>query len=374
MKKYLVRSPFDPLTMCTEDPKRWVWNNYAGGNSGNLMYAYGVMNVLKTEKSKLDFFYKSRWSDEEVEKVNSAYDAVILPMADAFRKDFQRTLDNYTDFIKKLSIPVIVIGIGLRADYEPNLKNGFPFDDSVKAFVSAVLDKSALLGLRGQITADYLKGLGFREGIHYSVIGCPSLYTYGEGIYTRPVPQKLKRLAMNTNDYYNIGHINEFFNRTFDKFKDICLVQQIQAEFVDLYVGKCFPFTKKMKGIPPSLLKERYGELKKSDRIRYFFDVISWINFLRNFDLFIGNRFHGSVAAVLAGTPNIMFPFNARTREMTEFHCLTSIKPDKVIEGTSIIDYIDKVDFQSFDRKKEANLTNYMEFLQKMDWKKIYLK
>lgn len=80
-----------------------------------------------------------------------------MPLADAFREDFRPVLRNYTQLIRKLKIPVVVTGVGLRANYEPQLDEGFTFDEDVTNFVKAVLEKSAQIGVRGQITADYLK-------------------------------------------------------------------------------------------------------------------------------------------------------------------------------------------------------------------------
>ena len=330
-----------------------------------MIYAYGVINILKTADTVIDYFYDPNWTDEEIDRINQTYDAVILPMADAFRVDYQKSLENYIKLIQKLKIAVVVIGIGLRADYEPDISSGFQFDDVATRFISAVLDKSAQIGLRGHITADYLKKLGFIEGTHYSAIGCPSLYTYGNGVTMKPVSSNIEHVAVNINDYYHIGHINDMFINTVNRFSDVYLVQQIQAEFIDLFIGKRFPFSHHMKNIPDSILGDKYLELKKNDRVRYFFDTISWVNFLKRFDIFVGNRFHGSVAAILAGTPNIMFPFNARTREMTEYHHLTCLRPDEVREGTSIIDYLDQLDFDSYESNKRANLDHYIDFLNR---------
>lgn len=53
------------------------------------------------------------------------------------------------------------------------MSNSFPFDEDVKEFIKAVLDRSAKVGIRGEITASYLKRLGFREEIDFTVMGCP---------------------------------------------------------------------------------------------------------------------------------------------------------------------------------------------------------
>src|SRR5699024_5258954 len=112
----------------------------------------------------------------KADEINEKYDCYVIPLADAFRKDFVPSLRKYTKLIKKLKIPVVVIGVGLRAPFEPNLKEGFPFDEDVKAFVKAVLEKSNIIGLRGQITSDYLISLGFKEGKNNKFIFFPYMF------------------------------------------------------------------------------------------------------------------------------------------------------------------------------------------------------
>ncbi|MGN0180992.1 MAG: polysaccharide pyruvyl transferase family protein, partial [Candidatus Ornithomonoglobus sp.] len=150
MKRYLVRAGFNPLKTYT--PYDLLRNNFIGDNSGNLFFAYGVMNVLRTEDTEIEQTYKWRFTAEDAAIINERYDAVVLPMADAFREPFINALKGYTDLINRLTIPVVVIGIGLRAPYEPGLNNKFIFDEAAKEFVKAVLDHSAMLGLRGEIT------------------------------------------------------------------------------------------------------------------------------------------------------------------------------------------------------------------------------
>lgn len=367
MKRYLIRAGFDPYLKQNIDPDDCVWRSYVGGNSGNLMFAYGVMNALKTEDTELSFNYNWSFTDREIAEINEKYDAYILPLADAFRVGFKKQISGLTEAVKRLKIPAIVIGCAVRADYEPDFESGFEFDDLARDFMKAVLEKSTIVGVRGELTGKYLSHLGFKEDRDFTPIGCPSLYTYGLSVKTREVPVDIKRLVVNTNGYYDVGFINDFLLNTVEKFPGYYLVQQLQAEFRDMYIGKKWlPALLSKRGdksdkmlIKGKLLRDLY----KNDRVRYFFDVPSWVSFMKQFDLFVGNRFHGSVAAVLAGCPHVMIPFNARTRELTEYHYLTSLKPDEIREGTSILDYLDALDFQSFTRHQESNLSHYVDFL-----------
>ncbi|MBR0156168.1 MAG: polysaccharide pyruvyl transferase family protein [Clostridia bacterium] len=374
MKKYLIRSDFDPLKRV--DPKDYVFKDFVGANSGNLMFAYGVMNTLKTNDVQLEYSYKTAFSDSEIEYINSTFDAFIIPLADAFRADYVRQLSSYTNAIKRLRIPVIVSGVGLRTDYEPNFKDGNVFDDTVREFVKAVLEKSPFLGLRGEITSDYLEHLGFKAGRDHTPIGCPSLYTYGDSIRISELRSPIQKAAINTNGYYHVQSINEFINKTISDVSDYYLVQQIQDEFQELYTGGHLVYknlagkNKKLKNY--IIVGKELDTLYKEDRVRFFFDVPSWINFMKPFDIMIGNRFHGTVAGVLAGIPSVMLPFNGRTRELVEYHDLTCLHPKDIRPGTSILDYVDKLDFHSFEKKQPANLKHYIDFLDKNGLEHIF--
>ena len=376
MARYLIRAGFDPLSTVRPDPDDYVWRSYVGGNSGNLMFAYGVMNALQTETAELSYTYKWAFDDAELDAISERFDAFVLPMADAFRIGFMRQLEGLTKAVRRLRIPVIVVGVAVRADYEPDFTAARPFDDLARDFVAAVLDNGGAIGLRGRLTADYLARLGFREEEHFSQIGCPSLYAYGLGPGTRPLPDVIEKLVMNTNGYYDVGHINDFLLNTFNAFPDCALVQQMQHEFRDLYIGRHWlPALVSPKGkredkllIQGRLLREAY----RRDGVRYFFDVPSWVNFMRPFDLFVGNRFHGCCAAVLAGVPHVMIPFNARTRELTEYHHLTCLKPEDIREGTRVQDYLDQLDFKAFDRHQSENLDRYIDFLNRNGLEHIF--
>ena len=50
---------------------------------------------------------------------------------------------------------------------------------------------------------------------------------------------------------------------------------------------------------------------------------------------------------------------------MTEYHHITSLKPEEIKENTSILDYLDKLDFHSFEKSEKQNLAHYMDFLNK---------
>src|SRR5699024_4340902 len=176
MKKYLIRSGIAATEI--KRPEEMILKNLIGGNIGNLIYAYSIYRNLMTEDVEI-IPDRYRIDEKDADMINKNYDAYIIPLADAFRESFVENLKKYTRLFEKLTIPVIVIGVGIKAPVNKNVKDGFSFDKEVKEFVKAVLKRSNIVGVRGQITADYLSYLGFVEGVDHTVIGCPSMYAFG---------------------------------------------------------------------------------------------------------------------------------------------------------------------------------------------------
>lgn len=372
MKRILVRAGFNPQVKYA--PNDFLTRNLVGDNVGNLMFAYGVMNVLWTDDTQVDQVYDKSFSDKEAQRINETYDYLVLPMADAFRAEFVWQLKAWTHLIKRLTIPVVVIGIGLRTMYEPELHREFIFDAVVKEFVRAVLDHSSMLGLRGEITGKYLSRLGFVEGRDFIPIGCPSLYMYGDAIVTRDIlPQEnllRGKFLFNVNtwaiNHYegHISEINAFITRTSRVFPDHYLIQQKIHEFKDIYLGR-FHRGGESVYIKDLFEVEDIRRMYKENRVRFFLDVPSWIRFCQDADLFVGNRFHGSVAAILAGCPHVFLPFDGRTRELADFHSVTTLTPSEIEKGKDIRDFYDKIDFHSFEKRHKANFENYLTFLSR---------
>ena len=174
MKKYYMRaakSPFDNFNAW-----QTLMKDPIGGNSGNMLFVHSMFRTLMLDdNTTIDVNY-NQWDLKECEKINETYDAFVIPLANAFRSDFLGW-DKMIPFIEKLKIPCIVTGVGVQMDYEPDFNRSYSFDEDAKLFCKKVLEKSASIGVRGEITAKYLENLGFKN--HIRIIGCPSMYMNG---------------------------------------------------------------------------------------------------------------------------------------------------------------------------------------------------
>ncbi|MFD2210045.1 polysaccharide pyruvyl transferase family protein [Virgibacillus halophilus] len=364
MKNYLIRSGMSPFD--TFDATHIISNNSIGGNVGNLVYQYSVFRTLMTEDVTITPDYYN-YDPSRADEINEKYDGYIIPLADAFRDQFVPTLRKYTKLIKKLKIPVYVIGVGLRAPFEPKLNEGFSFDKDVKEFVSAVLEKSNIIGLRGEITSKYLNRLGFREGIDHTVIGCPSMYSFGRELEIRNTNITKDSMICVNSSKLSQNNVLDFITRSLDDYPNHYFIPQWMKELVLAYVGAP-PIEKSNDNYPVKMSDHLY----MSDRVRFFLNVPTWLDFLRQADLSFGARLHGNITATIAGTPSILIPKDARMRELTEYHGLTHVWWNDITEKTRLEDLVEKADFQSPTKKQGKNFDHFIDFLNKNDLDHIY--
>ena len=125
----------------------------------------------------------------------------MIPLANAFRPTFEPDLIRMTRLIARLRIPVVVLGVGAQATLDYDWTRLRPMERSVRAFVGAVLDHGPSIGVRGELTRDYLRSLGFRD---VEVIGCPSMFLWGDRMDVRKRRAALSteaRLAITVSPY-----------------------------------------------------------------------------------------------------------------------------------------------------------------------------
>lgn len=363
MRKVLIRGGFSPAI---EDftPEYILARNLIGSNTGNAVYLNSIFRLFRANgiAPEIDNYRAERnqFNSEEIAQINEEYDAYIVPLADAFRDSFRKELRNLTKFFKKLSIPCVVVGVGRRAGYEPNFSLGNSYDEEVKEFINAALDKSSIVGLRGELTGQYLKHLGFHEDRDFMAIGCPSMFTLGANLCQRPlnITDDLK-LSVSFN-----GSISDeqtrFLQSLIFKYPGSQYVPQDIFDLKLAYLGE--PISRNLPDSYPVTLEH---PLYRENQVRMFLQPEAWMDNLAKFDLAIGVRLHGNVVAVLAGTPAVFLPNAARMRELCEYHCFPNVPISQVTSKTTLQDVLDKVDLRSHLKVHANRYERYQEFLKK---------
>lgn len=369
MKKILLRGGLGPFEYIR--PEQYLAHNRLGTNVGNYIYLYSIIRTLMVPGCTCDVDYyhfdRVRLTQKEADKISSEYDCYIIPLADAFRDKFVEHLKILTENIRRMSIPVYVIGVGVRAPYGKNMRENFAFDEAAKEFVEAVLERSELFGVRGDLTREHLLYLGFPEDRIWS-IGCPSMYTYGPELHLKQLQLSHdSKICLNDNRSAK-ETVHRFIRKIGDEYPESCFVPQVTNELREFYLGTNLMDEEAKTAYPhvstdPLLLR---------GGTRFFLHPDDWIRFLSTKDLSIGTRLHGNVSAILGGTPAVFIGKDTRMRELLEYHHLTWIPQTKIKPNMTLEEVIGGLDLYSAERYQQQNFDRYLEFLHRNGFTTIY--
>ena len=103
----------------------------------------------------------------------------------------------------------------------------------------------------------------------------------------------------------------------------------------------------------------------KNGKVKFFANAQPWINWLKTRDLSFGTRIHGNIAATLAGTPAVVLPFDARTRELCEYHGLAFVPREELNANDRLQDIVERLDFHSPEKVHSRNFKHFVDFLNK---------
>lgn len=329
-------------------------------NPGDMVYAAGMMDVLRTDED-VEFVPTGYVSYRgtlplSIGEINGTCTACVLPFADHFRDSRAGLLDKYADLVAKLTIPVVVPCIGVR-DGEATEKT----DTAAKRFVSAVLDKSALIGLRGETTARYLEKLGFARDRHFTVVGCPSLYCAGPDLSVPSWPEHPESCAYGMNPRAGEA-VNRFLFDSAGAIPVRRCISQTWFEFANWFVSNN---AKRDVSHRIPWYREMVLSSIRDGTYRYFYNLNSWKRCLRSVDCSISCRIHGTILALLCGVPAAIVPFETRTRELAEYHGIPIINTDEIRPGDTIARFSDRFDFAATRKRHRENFARFLDFLHR---------
>jgi hypothetical protein len=286
--------------------------NLIAENSGNLVFIHAAWKLLSAPGVEITPDCLGV-RPEDADEINERFDAYVIPLANAFRLQFRDPLVRMTELVRRLRIPVVVLGVGAQGTLDHGWEAIRPIDGPVKDFVSAVLDRSPTIGVRGEATREYLNGLGFRD---VDVIGCPSMFMWGDTI---DVKRKVATLDEASNVAITISPYRAAMGTiamaAYDRYPRLTYFAQDLPTLGLLIDGTPLP-----GGTPESLLPVHPGHpFFREHRTRFYVDPWPWIEDLRGIDFSFGTRIHGTIAALLAGTPAVVLAHDSRTLELARY-------------------------------------------------------
>jgi len=306
------------------DPFTTLRRNVTGTNVGNMLFQQAVVKSLSLPDYELAANGYGLKVDD-ADHINDACDVLVLPLANQFRPNFGERLLAMAETIRRLKVPVVVVGVGCQTDLDYDFTKLQTVNEPVKRFVAAVLDHSSSIGVRGVCTAEYLKSLGFDS---VDVIGCPSMFMDGAVLKS---PSNIENFDRTTRLSVNISAFGEqakfstgldkmgqVIAQTVSSYEDVECVSQQRDSLMALLSGSGRQ-TRELRGIP----KDTYRALYDEGRVMAFVDPRTWFEHLAGRDFVFGTRLHGGIAAVLAGTPAHLIAHDSRTLELARYHELS---------------------------------------------------
>lgn len=362
MARLLIRAGKDPFTAVA--PETTLTQDVFNSNSGNYLFQHSVWRALDVAGSELvansTLSERREASSRDAARINEEFDHFVIPMANSFRADFADKLDHLASLVEKLTIPTTVIGIGAQAPADRSFEALADVRDVTKRFVSAVLDRSASIGVRGEFTRDFLVDLGFPADA-IDVIGCPSLFLHGPDLQVHKKADALgadAALALNLTP--EVPGIGAFATDQAERHPGLVYVGQDAHDLRLLLWGTAHPHV-----ADPLVPVHLDHPIYQSDRMRLFVDTWTWYDFLAQQDFVYGTRFHGNVAALLAGTPALMLAHDSRTLELAEYHRMPHRVQPSFDEPVRVEELYEATDLTAFNEAMPERFGRYTTFLER---------
>ncbi|MFX0592642.1 polysaccharide pyruvyl transferase family protein [Melissospora conviva] len=352
-----------------------------GGNSGNLLYANAVVRALSTRWTRIDTGGFDAHTQEDPSKfikdVNRTYDHYVVPLANVFRSGFTDKLVKMTEIIRRLEIPVTVVGIGAQTTVTaaesdelrmtktgktrvPDEEVARRHDQVVRTFVETVLERSATFGVRGEVTKRYLVSLGIPDE-RVTVIGCPSLFTWGSDLRIEKTPGPLtreSRISMNVD--YRVKGMADVVELNSELYPELTSPVQDSKSARMIITGVDKYDMSKFDSRLPIHTGHR---LYKERRLVFYPSPWGWIESFKSQRFAFGTRLHGNIAALLAGTPVHLLAHDSRTLELARYHAIPHSLLSDFEKPPSAAELWERTDVEPFNQLQPERFRNYLDFM-----------
>jgi hypothetical protein len=306
-------------------------NFYLTSNKGNMLIGEGSCRIFDYDRNhscmlSVHVLYDAyKGSQEAIDLLNNNFDALVLPMANEIRPNLNHA--SLLKVLEQIKIPVIVLGMGMQNEIE-DLSVLEPATVDMLRWID---EKARVFGVRGTYTEGWLKKMGFRNP---TALGCPSMMLYPENILGIKAPTgKPADYRFVTAGYLQKKSVRgKQLAKFFEGQKCSYVFQDEIFLFKDELQGRDF-FDDSRSQIRQSviepLMSEAIGAKAPFDKYFYFDSVEAWRQCYGWHDIFIGDRFHGGVAALQVGLPTAILFKDLRVKELSEFFGVPHTSVDK---------------------------------------------
>lgn len=324
-----------------------VYNAYGNRNTGTYLMTDTLKKIIDAD-DLIPRFYEFR------EPVEIVVTNILHRISSNLKVDLA-----YWDRILKYADKVIPLSLGFAFERGEIA----PLNKELKNLLERLAERTEL-GVRTEYDAEYLNSYGIKN---VRVIGCPSLfYHMNRDFKIEDNNFIVNRINFNfTTDFANLGiSQKDAVEIHWEMLRYFKQKHEEDAFQIDFTMQKP-PFAE-ICDIHSILLT--YGEVHSfySDCGRYFYSVKDWIEGIKGKDDFsIGSRFHGNIAAILAGVPTLMVNVDKRMKGMNNFYKIPSIDIKEFDVEKPIEYYRELADYTEFNKNYAKVYDNFIDYCEK---------
>lgn len=302
------------------------------GNRGNIIHAEAPAKLFQRDPSLSAYGNIAKlhatFGDGFAEQMAEHFDIIVVSLANFLRPDTDLSALGAALVALDGRVPFIVLGAGLQGRHSLSDLAAGTADT-----ISVINERAEVFGVRGAETQDWLHKNGFGKA---EALGCPSLYVYPQSIIGLDASQARAKGA--AADVMTAGHISvrdgKIVKRGVELLKALA---QTDASYVMQDEFLKYPNLGKVAHLyndgnaaidaqaMNTWLAERCGKPVNFRRYYYFNEAGAWRQGAMRHDVFIGDRFHGGVAALQAGLPSIFLKEDNRVGELTDYFGLPAL-------------------------------------------------
>jgi hypothetical protein len=180
-----------------------------------------------------------------------------------------------------------------------------------------------------------------------------------------PLVRKTPTLTADSNIALNytprVKGIAKFLDDATSRFPNSVVVPQTHRSYGLMVWGEPRATGK----VNPKLPQHSEHPLYLNNRLRFFIDASTWVDYMRDMHFVAGTRLHGNIAGVLAGTPTLLIAHDQRTLELAKYHGIPHVLDTVLKNGFDLARAYEETDFDAFAGKQQVAFDRYREFLNR---------
>lgn len=339
------------------------------GNRGNIIHAEAPAKLFRKDPTASAYGNVATLSkalgDGYRKRMARRFDMIVISMANFIRPTHDGSV--LYEALRKLdgAVPFIVLGAGLQGRGKLSEMSQGNID-----LITLFNERAEVFGVRGEQTAGWLDENGFSRT---TVLGCPSLYTYPQSIMALDAAGISKRAE--TPRLMTAGHIglrNGAMNprglALIDALGSTETSYVLQDEFLTWSdLDQTAPIyndgdARLSADVVNGYLSAKTERAVRFQNVYYFNEAGAWRQAARLYDAYIGDRFHGGVAALQGGVPAIFLKEDNRVGELTAFFDLPALPIKALAEKGVSATLTDLLAADRIDRMKATYAERFRTF------------